>query len=77
MGIHAKWDSNGNLVFYDSATTDLLTVTKTGKGAIVHNNLYLGTTSYSAMTTAGVSWTGTTSPGSMTVVNGIITAISS
>ena len=77
MGIHSRWTTDGNLVFYDTATTDLLTITKTGKGIIANQNIYLGTTSYNLATTAGVSWVGTTSPGSMTVVNGIITAISS
>ena len=79
MGINCRWTTAGNQEFFDSATTDgaLFTISKTGKGIISRYNIYLSTTDYSLATTAGVSWVGTTSPGSMTVVNGIITAISS
>ena len=76
MGIHSRWDSNGNLVFYDTATTDLLTITRTGKGIIANQNIYLGTTDYNLATTAGVSYTTTGSQSfQLAVVNGIITNI--
>ena len=76
MPLHSRWTTAGNLVFYDTATTDLMEITKSGNG-IICSNFYVGTTSYNIGTTAGVSWVGTTSPGTMTVVNGIITAITS
>lgn len=75
MGIHSKWDSNGNLVFYDTATTDILTISKTGNGIIVHN-VYANTTGYVMQSTAGASYT-TTGGGyfQLVVANGVITNI--
>ena len=74
MGIHSKWDSDGNLVFFDTASTNLL---KIGSGGITAPKIYVGTTGYSVGTTAGVSYSSTgTVISQITVVNGIITAIS-